>query len=208
LYDEGHALCLEMSDWFVTPGSGIYDLGSSTGLLTAMLAERHRTNAVTGLDSEPSMVERAASEHQAANLTFVAGDAPHAELRGASYVVAHHLTPFLTAEDRAALLSNVFTALIPGGALMLFEKTQPEDPAQTSIAHSTLHSYKLAQGVRPSEVLAKEKALRGVMRLQTVAQTAAGLRAAGFGSVTSVLRWLNWEGTLAVKGIESNEGIQ
>jgi len=57
-YREVHELIASMSDFFVRDGSLVYELGCSTGTLTAMLGERHSDRDVTvvGVDREPEMV--------------------------------------------------------------------------------------------------------------------------------------------------------
>ena len=106
LYDESRWLTLELSDEFAVPGSAIYDLGSSTGTLAVALADRHPDCHVVGVDSEPEMTA-AASRGAGASVRFETADAAAVDVSGASFVVAHHLLPFLTVAERSTVLANV-----------------------------------------------------------------------------------------------------
>lgn len=200
LYAESHALALELSEWFVAPGSTVYDLGASTGRLTAALGERHPLATVIGVDSEAEMSSAAGARCATPNVRFETADVLALPLATCSFVVACHLTPFLGAGERVTLFAKVHEALRPGGALVLFEKTAPADAESAAIAASLLTSHKLARGLDAGAVVAKERALRGVMTLRAPEHTERELRSAGFGRVTSILRWMNWDGYLAVKG--------
>lgn len=198
LYAEQRALTLELSDWFASPGGTVYDLGSSTGTLAAALAERHPQSRVVGVDSEQEITHRARQLGSAAE--FITADVGAMNLDRAGLIIAHHLTPFLSADDRRALLHRIHAALQPAGALILFEKTEPVDAAAAALCHSILAAYKLASGLSAAEVLAKDFSLRGVMDLWPAARTADELQSAGFSTVTSIFRWMNWDGYLAVRG--------
>ena len=61
VYAECHELVVDIADQLVPPGGRCYDLGCSTGALTARLAERlaPRGAEVIGIDREPGMIEAA-----------------------------------------------------------------------------------------------------------------------------------------------------
>ncbi|PPI27940.1 hypothetical protein C5D66_15080 [Rathayibacter sp. AY1B4] len=198
LYREGHELILELSDWWAGPGASIVDVGCSTGTLTAALAARHPAADVVGIDSEPEMLVEAQARDSRA--TFRLGDATTCDLGTPDLVVAHYVVQFLAPADRASLLRNVFDALQPGGALILFEKTLPSSPAAQSRAAQALHSHKLRAGLSPVDVLAKDRALRGVLRPRTTVQLVDELASVGFEDVEPVMRWMQFAGFLAVKG--------
>jgi len=84
-YREVHELIASMSDFFVRDGSLVYELGCSTGTLTAMLGERHSDRDVTvvGVDREPEMVTVAQqrTEHLPALLLFEKVRAPDARFQ-------------------------------------------------------------------------------------------------------------------------------
>lgn len=199
MYAESHALTVELSDWHVTPGSKVYDLGSSTGTLAMMLGERHPHARVVGVDAEDEMTRVARGRCTMANVRFETANVLELPLQECSYVTACHLTPFLRNRDRTALFAAVHEALLAHGAFVLFEKSAPADAESAAIASSVLTSYKLAHGVDAATVVVKEQALRGVMSLRPPAETEHALLEAGFWKVTSIMRWMNWDGFLAVK---------
>lgn len=201
LYESGLALAAELSDWFTYPGSTVYDLGCSTGAVAEALATRHPRSSIIGVDAEPQMTA-AASERcrELSNVTIETASVVTMTFDPASLIVAHHLAQFLTLAERARLLVSAYDALTPGGALLLFEKTLPVDVTLALMAASALASHKLGQGLSAADVLAKDFALRGVLMARTVDEVRAELADAGFTAVHSVLRWMNWDGFLAIKG--------
>ncbi|MGH7428223.1 MAG: methyltransferase domain-containing protein [Candidatus Methylomirabilaceae bacterium] len=75
-YSWGHDLTVAMSKYFAKPNGLMYELGCSTGTLSARLADEHRSLrlSVVGIDVEDEMVRHAAALHSRLNLTFELGD--------------------------------------------------------------------------------------------------------------------------------------
>ena len=61
-YNEGHSLCLQISDFFARRQSRCYDLGTSIGTLAHALALRHKDVRVIGLDTEAAMITEARAD--------------------------------------------------------------------------------------------------------------------------------------------------
>jgi tRNA (cmo5U34)-methyltransferase len=200
-YSDTHRLIESVSNRYVASGSRVYDLGCSTGALTARLAARHMTRAVdvVGVDREPNMVAEARTRCAAyPSVAVVEADLVDFELRPARVVVAHYTVQFVAPEARAALIERVATALDGGGAFLLFEKVREPDARLDALTVELYHDWKRAQGYRDDEIVAKARSLEGVLQPFTSEENRVLLRAAGFAEVTTVFRWLNWEGLLAV----------
>lgn len=94
----------------------VYDLGCGPGNSTAPLKDRWPDAKVTGIDSNPAMLEKAKASHPA--LSFEAGDANDWCPSGPADVIFSnaciHWVP-----DHAALLPRLFSALKPGGCLAI-----------------------------------------------------------------------------------------
>jgi tRNA (cmo5U34)-methyltransferase len=200
-YNETHRLIERLSDEFMSPGSRGYDLGCSTGSLTARLAARHQERAIelVGIDREPEMVAEARTRCAAfPSVTIVEADLMAFELEPADLVVAHYTLHFVSPDARGAVVERFAHALNRGGALLLFEKVRSSDPRLEELTSELYHDWKRAQGYNDAEIAAKARSLEGVLEPFTSEQNRDLLANAGFTKVTTVYRWLNWEGILAL----------
>ena len=95
------------------PDLKVVDLGCGTGELTRALADSLPDSDVTGLDSSPQMLEKAAP-HAGANLRFELGD--QAELNGTWDLIFSNAALQWT-ENHEALIPFLFQRLRAGGQL-------------------------------------------------------------------------------------------
>lgn len=200
-YELGHELVAALSDFFVRPGGRVYDIGCSTGALTARLAARHPSAAVVGLDAEPDMTAVARLRlADVPNTEILDADATAHGFLLADLVVAHYSLQFVPVERRPPLLARVAGALRPGGALVVFEKTFAASGRLQDLLAQAYADHKLTRGHTAEQVAAKTRSLRGVLTPLTVAENIAMLQGAGFGVVELVHRHLLFDGYLAIKG--------
>jgi tRNA (cmo5U34)-methyltransferase len=199
-YELGHDLIAALSDFFVRPGGRVYDVGCSTGALTARLAVRHPAATVVGLDVEPDMTAVARLRlAEVPNADVVDADAAGYDFAPADLVVAYYMLQFTLVEQRAALVARLAAAVRPGGALIVFEKTLAATGRVQDLAAQVYAEHKLSGGYSPAEVIGKARSLRGVLTPLTSGQNVAMLRRAGLESVEVVHRHLLFDGYLAIK---------
>jgi tRNA (cmo5U34)-methyltransferase len=202
-YTETHRLIESVSERYVASGSRVYDLGCSTGALTARLAARHAGRAVdvVGIDREPNMVVEARARcAEYTSVAVVEADLVDFELRPARVVVAHYTVQFIAPGARGAVIEGIASALHGGGVFLLFEKVREPNARLDALTVELYHDWKRTQGYADDEIVAKARSLEGVLQPFTSEENRELLRAAGFAEVTTVFRWLNWEGLLAVAG--------
>jgi tRNA (cmo5U34)-methyltransferase len=200
-YNETHRLIERLGDEFLAAGSRGYDLGCSTGALTARLAARHRERPIEllGVDREPQMVAEARARCAAyRSVTIAEADLTDFDLLPADLVVAHYTLHFVPPDARAGVVERIAGALEGGGALLLFEKVKSPDPRLDDLISELYHDWKRAQGYNDAEIAAKARSLDGVLEPFTPEQNRDLLANAGFTRLTTVYRWLNWEGILAL----------
>lgn len=198
-YATGHALILELSDFFAT-GGAIYDLGCSTGVLLAGLATRHGHRCrVYGYDIELAMIEQARRTLGDLPAVAAVADVRRFEADGADLIVSYYVTQFLPVAERPAVLHAIHRALRPGGAFVWFEKTRATSATTEDIRNQLYADFKAGHGVDPAAVLAKTRSLRGVLEPLTAAENDALLGAAEFTETQVLQDILGFRGVLAIK---------
>lgn len=167
----------------------VIDVGCATGHTMLVLLKRATYRAVHGVDSAPAMAARCR-----ANLT-AAGHAPVAERcvheavslpaarlldQPLGAVFANWTLHFIpSAVQREAYLRSVLDALVPGGVLVLTEKTR-----QDAATRALYHEWKGERGVSAAEIRLKAAALEGVLVPLPADWYVGALERCGFVNVT------------------------
>lgn len=201
LYRHSHDLLCAFAEFFLTPNAICYDLGCATGRLSARLAARHHNVVIKAIDIEPCMIARAAATHcrSLPAVELITADITQLAFSPADLVIACYTLQFIKPRLRVALIRRIFNALHAGAALLLFEKVLADDAAlqeMTALIHT---NFKLARGCSPEQVLAKANGLRGVQQPFTAGANREMLTAAGFSHVHTIMKYLCFEGYLAIK---------
>jgi tRNA (cmo5U34)-methyltransferase len=93
----------------------------------------------------------------------------------------------------------VFESLNWGGAFILFEKVRGNDARFQDIMTSMYNEYKIAQGYSSEEILSKSRSLKGVLEPFSTQGNLDLLRRAGFVDITTIFKYVCFEGFLAIK---------
>lgn len=204
-YQEGHELVCALSDFFVKPGSTVYEIGSSTGTLSLKLGQHNAAKAgarFVGIDIMPDMVaiaERKRAKLDIPNVGFVADDALLMELEPADLVVAYYTVQFVRPSLRQQFIDKIYRTLQWGGGFLLFEKVRGPDARFQDILMTLYNDYKLNQGYTPDEIVSKTRSLKGVLEPFSTQGNVDLLKRAGFSDITTVMKYLCFEGFLAIK---------
>ncbi len=201
LYRHSHDLICAFAEFFLSDGSLCYDLGCATGRLSARLAARHQQAAIKAIDIESRMIAHADATHckALANVELLTADITQFEFVPADLMIACYTLQFIKPRLRATLLHKIYHGLHRGGALLLFEKVIAADAALQEMATLIHTNFKLAHGCPPEQVITKANSLRGVQQPLTASANKKLLRAAGFSRVFTVMKYLCFEGYLAIK---------
>ena len=116
----------------IQAGDTVLDLGCGTGTLAIMAHADQPAAAYTGLDADPSILERARAKADAANapVTFTDGLADELPYDQASFDVVvttlffHHLDD----PTKRATATEILRVLKPGGRLVVADFGRPHDP--------------------------------------------------------------------------------
>jgi tRNA (cmo5U34)-methyltransferase len=204
-YDVGHELVCELSDFFVKHDSRCYEIGSSTGSLTLKLAAHNRAkpNArFIGVEIEPDMVKMAEAKKAAAratNVEFVREDALQTEFDTPDLMVAYYTVQFIRPSQRQALIDRIYRSLNWGGAFLLFEKVRANDARYQDITTALYHDFKLRRGFSAEEIVGKARSLKGILEPFSTQGNTDMLRRAGFVDIISIVKYVCFEGFLAIK---------
>lgn len=203
LYAAGHDLVCQLSDYFVHDDSVCYELGASTGELLRKLADRHSHRPGMrwiGIDSVPRMIVTAQNHCRGLdNVTLRVGDAVTFDYERADLIVSYYCAQFTHPKYRQDLFDRLYQRLNWGGALLLFEKVRGADARFQDIFVSLYNEFKTAQGFDADEILNKTRSLRGVLEPFSREGNIGLLRRAGFTDIETIMKYLCFEGFMAVK---------
>lgn len=203
LYDAGHELVESISDYFVRDDSVCYEIGTSTGQLLRRLAVRHAGNPEArfiGIDAVEPMIEKARAQCAGlANVELVVDDALTFDYEKADFFVAYYCVQFVQPRHRQELINRIYERLHWGGAFLLFEKVRGPDARFQDMSVAIYNDFKARNGFSADEILNKTSSLKGVLEPFSTEGNLGLLRRAGFTDIMSVMKWVCFEGFLAIK---------
>lgn len=199
-YAASHELIADLADQLLPARGRCYDLGCSTGTLTALLAKRlePRRAELIGVDREPGMIKLAAQRcAELPSVRFETAALEELEFESADLVVSFYTLQFVPPRVRQEVVERIHRALSPAGALILFEKVLAPTARTHEIAVGAYMDWKRRQGFSDEEIAAKTRSIRGVLQSLTPEENEALLRQAGFRETMQVFRWVLFEGIVA-----------
>lgn len=203
LYDMGHDLVCQLSDFFCHDGGTCYELGVSTGQLLRKLVEHNQHKPRihwVGLDTEPAMIAKAKDYCQGLeNVELFSEDARTFPLEKSDLIVSYYCMQFVPPRDRQVLFEKIYQSLNWGGAFIMFEKVRGPDARFQDILTSLYNDFKISEGYSPDEIISKTASLKGILEPFSTAGNLGLLERAGFADTMSVLKYLCFEGFLAIK---------
>ncbi len=203
LYQQGHELVCQYSDFFLKPDSLAYDIGCSTGQFLVKLARRHMQKgglSLVGIDTVADMIgyARKLAAHDG-RLSFILGNALDHAFERCDMVVANYTIQFLPPRVRQTLIDAIYAALNWGGAFFVFEKVRAPDSRFQDYANQVYVEFKLDNGFSEAEILNKARSIKGVMEPFSSQGNVDMLRRAGFVDIVTVQKYVCFEGFLAIK---------
>lgn len=202
LYLEGHDLVVKISDYFVQDDCLVYELGTSTGELLKKIADRQTRPSVrfVGVDREPGMIEVARQKCAGdKRISFEVEELTQFPLEKCDLVISYYTTQFVRPKFRQELFNRIFEALNWGGAFLLFEKVRAPDARFQDIMTGLYTDYKLDQGYSSEEIVSKSRSLKGVMEPFSSQANFDMLTRAGFKDSMTIMKYVSFEGILAIK---------
>jgi len=202
LYHEGHNLVCSLSDFFLSDDSVCIEIGCSTGTLLEKIATHNPTKKIKfiGIEIEPDMVSIANKKlDKSPNIEIICDDILSMELEKSDMIIAYYTIQFIKPRVRQLIFDKIYDALNWGGAFVLFEKVRGVDARFQDIAVALYTDYKLEQGYTETEILSKTRSLKGILEPFSTQGNLDLLKRAGFIDVTSIMKYVCFEGFLAIK---------
>lgn len=204
-YETIIALTGLLAEQYVQPDSYCYDLGCSLGAATlAMHSRLHQPGCrIIAVDNAEAMTRRCQQHVREAGegveVEVICADIQGIAIQNASVVVLNFTLQFIRPDARLGLMQRIYKGMRPGGALLLSEKIVFADAAEQQ-RMETLHiGFKKANGYSDLEISQKRTALENVLIPDTLEQHQQRLKAAGFSSVDTWFRCINFVSLLAIK---------
>lgn len=191
---------------YIQPGGTILDMGCSCGDSLLPFVKKFGTaNRYVGVDRSEAMLMQAkqffAKEIEAGMVRFLLLDLEHTFPQIEACLMLSVLTmQFLPIEHRKRCLQRAYTALAPGGALLLVEKIRGETPVEDELLTDLYYEFKNIQGYSWQTIERKKISLQNKMKPATMKYNVEMLYEAGFEQVNCFWRCLNFAAWIAVKG--------
>ncbi len=198
LYREGLRRQAQLARRYYHKGTSVYDLGCSHGNLGMAILDQlgGDLQELVGVDTSGPMLDRYRLRLQGhpwgERVALRQEDIRATPLKGASVVVINLTLQFLPLEDRHALLARVYQALVPGGILLLTEKTCHETPALASLEQERYYNFKAENGYSDLEISQKRDALETVLLPESLDAHLQRLETIGFEDRLVWLKWFNF----------------
>ncbi len=201
LYHEGHDIILKISDYFVKDDSIVYEIGTSTGILSYKLADRFQDRGAKfiGIDIEEDMIRSAKDKYKLDNLKFISDDILEFNFEPSDFITSYYVVQFIRPSHRQLLIDKIYKTLNWGGAFLYFEKVRAPDARFQDIMTGVYNEYKLEQGYTPNEIIQKSRSLKGVLEPFSTQGNIDMLKRAGFIDIMSIAKFGPFEGILAIK---------
>ena len=202
LYNWSHNLGLKISDFFLSKPCNVYDIGCSTGTFLKSLNLRNKNKKINffGIDEIKDMCKIAKKNNiQFKNVKILNKKIEKLKLKKASFITSYYTIQFLHPSTRQKVFNKIFNSLNWGGGFLFFEKVRAPDARFQDIVTQLYNDYKMDQGYSSNEILAKSRSLKGVLDPYTSNANILMLKRSGFKDITTVFKFLCFEGFLAIK---------
>jgi tRNA (cmo5U34)-methyltransferase len=146
---------------FLPENGLIYDIGASTGnigeALRDSIASRNARMVAVEKSAEMAACYRGPGE-------CVEADALTFDFQPCDVCVCFLVLMFIPVSERAALVEKLVKSVRPGGALIIFDKTEYRGGYLSTVMHRLTIAGKVATGCDPSQIIRKELSLSGTQR--------------------------------------------
>jgi len=186
--------CVSFSEYFVENKTVVFDIGCSTGAFLGEVWYKNHARCpqaqYIGIDIEDSFNSywRAVELENVKLQTADIRSFPIPER--CSLVTSVFSLQFIPEAERQKIMDQIYHALLPGGALIIAEKTLCRLPKLNDMLTFIHYDFK-RQNFTDAEILAKERSLRSIMKLWSEDQIMNSLVEGGFAPTNVQCFWRN-----------------
>lgn len=204
-YHQVIAMTGDLLKKFLKEGDIVCDLGCSTGQALITLAQQLRPQKLCflGLDNSPAMLKKARLKAELYSLKktidFQLADIISAELPSCGAFTLNYTMQFLRPLQRQDFLKKIYTALRPGGVLIMAEKTISSHTAINEAFIELYHNFKRDQGYSELEIARKRESLENILIPFSIPENLDLLADAGFSHIEPFCQWYNFIAIIALK---------
>jgi len=205
LYNEGHNLICDLSDFYVKKNSIIYEIGCSTGSLISKLSNHNKSKTSAkfiGIDIEKDMInfaQKKLDKINNTNLSFVCDDILTFALEPSDMIISYYTMQFINPSIRQQIIDKIYNNLKSGGVLLLFEKVRGADARTQDLLQSLYTDFKIRNGYTPEDIFAKDQSLKGILEPFSSQENLDMLKRAGFKDIITIQKYICFEGFLSIK---------
>ncbi len=202
-YEDGHNLIANLSNFYLKDNSVCYEIGTSHGELIEKVYKKNvalKNTSYVGIDISKDMINKANQRVPNNNqIYFKATDAVSSDYKDSDLFISNYSMQFIPLEQRYKMAGKIYNSLNKGGGFILFEKVLDDASIFQDIVSQLYVEFKIENGFSFGEIISKSKSLKGVLTPLTTSGNIDMLKQAGFKDITTIMKYLNFEGFLAVK---------
>ena len=114
-------------------------------------------------------------------------------------IVSCYTIQFVPPRVRQDLMTKIYQSLNWGGAFLFFEKIRAPDARFQDLCTGIYTDFKLENGFSEAEIVNKARSLKGVLEPFSTEGNLDLMRRAGFVDIMTVMKYVPFEGFLAIK---------
>lgn len=203
-YDQVQNAIVDLVACHYQPGTKVYDVGCSTGLMMAKLLDGIPELAeVVGIDDSEAMINKTAERFAATahkdRVSLRCEDLRTSVMDNASAVIMNYTLQFVRPLYREQVVGRIYDALQPGGVLILSEKVLEDSTNVSRLFIDMYYQFKRRQGYSTLEISQKREMLENVLIPYKVGEQRELLTKCGFAEVETFFKWFNFASFIAVK---------
>ena len=202
-YLEGHKIICQLSSFFVTNNSIVYDLGCSTGSLIKKIDQYNSSLNINifGIDNEKKMILAAKKNNikPKNKINLKCSDILKTKFKKSDLIISYYTIQFIKPKHRQALFDKVYKSLNWGGGFIFFEKVRAPDARFQDMMSQIYQEYKINNAINEKQVIHKSLSLRNVLEPYSSEENKRFLKRAGFKDYMTIMKHSSFEGFLAIK---------
>jgi tRNA (cmo5U34)-methyltransferase len=162
-YELATGAVVHIARHYIPPRGLVYDIGASTGNIGRAIENvlDERRAELVSIEASAEMAARYTGP-QAGRL--LRADALSVEFRPFDLAILFLTLMFVPPADRAAFMQRLRGLVNPGGAIVVVDRVQALSGYPATVLSRLSWAGKLAAGVTPADIVAKELSLGGVQR--------------------------------------------